>query len=235
MKILARQLDTDTGPLDLLGVDSEHAACVIELKDGPEDEQRFQGIRYYDWVKSNIAWLSKSYKELDTAAEPRLILIAPQFSDNLKRAAKYTTLNQDDLLSLKEYHAFLVDSKEKAVICSDVDVGEAPEAPEIPTIDKKIEYIQSEKVRGALMWAMNDLKTKGTEIRPIKGRGMSGRYKGKRFLRLSTRQQWFVARAQNLEGNWSPQYQIDSEEDWKAFWDKEAKSLSQNYPPIDHD
>jgi hypothetical protein len=162
---------------------------------------------------------------VDSDSEPRLILIAPQFSENLKRAAKYTTLNQDDVLSLKEYHAFVIDGKEKAVLCSDVDIGEAPEPPEIPSIEKKMEYIQSDKVKQTLVWAMNELKSKEIEIRPIKGRGMSGWYKGKRFLRISARQQWFVARAQNLEGIWSPQYQVDSEDDWKVFWEKEAKPI----------
>ena len=129
LKILAEQLRTDSGPLDILALDGEHSICVIELKDAPEDEQLFQGIRYYDWVKSNIAWLEKSYPDVDADSEPRLILIAPQFSDNLKKVAKYTTLNANQASSLKEYHSFLIDGKERAVICSDVEIGEAQEAP----------------------------------------------------------------------------------------------------------
>jgi len=54
-------------PLDILAVDSEGPLCVIELKDNVEDEQLDQGIRYYDWVKSNIAWLSKTFKIVEPA------------------------------------------------------------------------------------------------------------------------------------------------------------------------
>src|SRR5207249_2896569 len=150
------------------------------------------------------------YSDIDADSEPRLILVAPQFSDTLKRVAKYTILNANEVLTLKEYHAFLIDAKEKVVFCSDVEIGEAPEAPEIPSIDAKIDYVQSEKVRVVLKNALSELSGKGVEIKPIRGLTMSGWYEEKRFLRISTRQQWFVARVQSLDGNWSPRYQISS-------------------------
>jgi hypothetical protein len=225
LRVLAEQLRTDSGPLDILALDSEHSICVIELKDAPEDEQLFQGIRYYDWVKSNIAWLAKSYPDVDADSEPRLLLIAPQFSDNLRKVAKYTTLNANQALSLKEYHAFLIDGKERAIICSDVEIGEAPEAPEIPSMEIKIEYIQSEKIRQNLRSALGELEGKGVEVKPIRGHHMTGWYRQKRFLFLSTRQQWFVGRVQSLDGAWSSQYQIASEEQWRTFFDKEVKPI----------
>lgn len=38
MKVLARQLQTDIGRLDILAVDSEGALVIIELKDEIDDE-----------------------------------------------------------------------------------------------------------------------------------------------------------------------------------------------------
>jgi len=231
MRFLERQLQTDSGPLDLLTLDSEKRACVVELKNETEEKQLFQGIRYYDWVKTNIAWLSRVHHDIDASAEPRLILIAPDFPDELRRVAKYTTLNADGALSLKVYHAFAVDDKEKAVICSDVEIGEAPEEPEIPTIEDKVEYIQSDKVKQLLQNTIIELKGKGIEIRPIRGYGMSGFYKEKRFLRLYPRKQWFVGKAMNLDGEWTPNVQIQTEEQWKGFFEKEVKPILE---AIDH-
>jgi hypothetical protein len=222
LKILAQQFPTDSGPLDILAVDSEGSLCVIELKDNVEDEQLDQGIRYYDWVKSNIAWLSKTFKIVEPEQEPRLILVAPGFSDTLKRVARYTTLNTNEVLSLKEYHGIQFENGDKAVICADVEIGEAPKSPEIPTVEKKIDYIQSENVRKLLLTILQELKDKNIEVRPIGGRAMSGRYRGKRFLHLSTRKQWFVGDVQDLNGTWLGQSQISTKEAWEKFYSEKA-------------
>lgn len=225
MKILAEQFPTDSGPLDILAVDSEGSLCVIQLKDNVEDGQLFQGIRYYDWAKSNLAWLSKTSKNIESEQEPRLILVAPAFSDNLKKVAKYTTLNTIEVLSLKEYHGVQLESGDKAVICTDVEIGEAPKSPEIPTIEKKIAYIQSENVRNLLLNILEELKSRNIDVRPIGGRAMTGRYKGKRFLWLSTRQKWFVCDIQDLSGTWLGQSQISTKEAWDKFFNEKASPV----------
>ncbi len=231
MKFLAQQFQTDTGPLDILTVDVEGSLCVIELKDEIEDRQLDQGIKYYDWVKSNIAWLAKTFKDVNPDQEPRLILIAPRFSDALKKVAKYTTLNTDEVLSLKEYRGIQLENGDKAVICTDVEIGEAPTSPEIPTIEKKIEYIQSENIKKLFVNVLEELKSKNIEIRPTGGKGMTGRYKGKRFLWMSPRKQWFVCDVQDLSGTWAGQSRINSNEDWDRFFNNKAipimKSIDQ--------
>jgi RecB family endonuclease NucS len=100
MKILGRQIQTDTGPLDILAVDEDGVLTVIELKNEVDDGQLDQGLRYYDWVRTNIQWLAKNFKEVDADELPRLILIAPSFSENLRKIAKYVNVNLD----LIEYH-----------------------------------------------------------------------------------------------------------------------------------
>lgn len=225
MKVLERQLTIGTGRLDLLSLDDQNTVCVVELKRKSEERQLLQALQYYDWVKANMGWLHKVHSEIDTTSEPRLILIAQNFSDDLKRAAKYTTLNANELLALKQYKAFKIDEKEISVICSDVDIGETPEEREIPSVEAKVSYVQSEKVRALLQNALGSLKSRGFDIRAIGGKAMSGFYKEKRILRLYPRKQWFVGKAMNLDGEWSSSAQIQTEDQWTVFFEKEVKPI----------
>jgi RecB family endonuclease NucS len=85
LRIVAHQHPTDTGALDILGVDSEGTLVVMELKNEASDSQLDQGLRYYDWCRQNLAWIAHAYKEYNINPEnhPRLLLIAPAFTDNL--------------------------------------------------------------------------------------------------------------------------------------------------------
>jgi RecB family endonuclease NucS len=51
MKILGRQIQTDSGPLDILAVDEDGVLTLIELKNEVDDGQLDQGLRYYDWAR----------------------------------------------------------------------------------------------------------------------------------------------------------------------------------------
>lgn len=125
--ILARQLETDTGPLDLLAVDGSNVAVVIELKVEPEDGHLAQGLRYYDWVTTNIGWISKVYPKVNPKGTPRLLLIAPEFTDTVRRIAKY--VNFGDELSapeLIEYTALMLLDGSRGLFCRSLEVGEVP-------------------------------------------------------------------------------------------------------------
>ena len=93
MKVVAHQLGTSTGPLDILAVDEDGTLAVLELKNEVDDREGhlLQGIRYYDWVAENRAWIANAYSDMhiDPQKEARLILVAPGFSPPLKRLAKF--------------------------------------------------------------------------------------------------------------------------------------------------
>lgn len=94
MKVVAHQVATSSGEhLDMLTVDDEGTLAVIELKNEIDEGegQLLQALRYYDWCFENRAWLASAYtnKGIDPHKEPRLILVAPDFSNSLKRLAKY--------------------------------------------------------------------------------------------------------------------------------------------------
>ena len=83
MRVVAHQLATTSGPLDILAVDEDGTLALLELKNEvDEDEDPLtQGLRYYDWVFENRAWIGNIYKELavDPLREPRLLVVAPGF------------------------------------------------------------------------------------------------------------------------------------------------------------
>ncbi len=59
--ILGRQVKSDSGSLDILALDIDGALVVIEVKATEDDGQLDQGLRYYDWVRNNLLFLSHSY------------------------------------------------------------------------------------------------------------------------------------------------------------------------------
>lgn len=220
MKILAHQLPTDSGPLDILALDADGVLTVIELKDEVNDGQLDQGLRYYDWARSNIAWLSRNYKGIDDKQMPRLVLIAPGFSEALRRVAKYTTLNEDELLDLKEYHALQLPNGEKTILSVPVDVGEAPKPLEIPSLEDKLAHIQSQKIRQLLQKCIEQLRKMNIEVKPIGGNKITGWYKGKRFVWMATRQHWFVCSIQGLDGEWTEDFKITTKAEWQKVFSK---------------
>jgi len=214
LKVLAHQFPTDSGPLDILAVDSDGVAVVIELKDEIDDSQLDQGLRYYDWVRSNLAALSKAFSPIDSREEPRLILIAPGFSEDLKRISRYTTLNASGLLELKEYHAIQLPSNEVGILTTDVDIGASPEPPELLSMDEKMKHIQNDKIRELCKQCLDELQSNGVEIRPIRGHWASAWYKGKRFAYIGFRKQFFVFDVEKPDGSWSDRIRVRNKEDW---------------------
>ena len=95
MIFLANQINTrDVGEIDVLAVDKEGILNVIELKIEENDKQLLQGLRYLDWINSNITLVSKVYAtdkkvKIEDNFRPRLVLIAPSFSRNLYTAVKF--------------------------------------------------------------------------------------------------------------------------------------------------
>jgi len=61
------------------------------------------------------------------------MLIAPSFTDTVKRISKYVDVE----LYLIQYHAFEDEKGERGILCNEIDYGQPPVPPEIPTIERK--------------------------------------------------------------------------------------------------
>lgn len=218
-QIIAHQHFTDSGPLDILGV-SEETLVVIELKNKAAQGHLAQGLRYYDWCRQNIAWISQAYSEkfnINRENPPRLILVAPSFTDTVKRIAKYVNIE----LQLFQYYAFENEKGEKGIICTEIDFGQPPEPPQIPTIEKKLEYFQSNSVRKLFEIVLAELQQRGIEAKPLRGLWISFWYKGKRFMTMSPKRNFFVADVLSPEDNWTGRQRIKTRKEWDAIFQSE--------------
>ena len=212
LNLLGRQIKTDSGPLDILAINKEGSLVVIELKVKEEDEQLFQGIRYFDWVKFHIEWIAQAYHgeygyKIDAKTDPSLFLIAPSFSENLKRVARYVDI---DLL-LYEYDIRQI-GNEKKVFCRERNYGEPYEPTEIPTIQGHLSYITDHEIKSLFEKAIEDLKQKGIELEPKKRR-ITLRYKGDIIGRIRCRRSFFYVKIKDNE----ERFNIKSLEDWNNF------------------
>lgn len=224
LQIVSHQLMTDSGPLDILAVDSEGTLVVMELKNEASEGHLDQALRYYDWCRQNVSWISKAYSgktHIDPNASPRVMLIAPAFTETVRRIAKYVDVE----LHLIEYHAFEDEKGERGIICTEIDYGQPPEPPEIPTIEKKLEYFHDGKVRELFKTVLDELRSKQIEVKPIHELWISFWYKGKRFMYMGPKRNFFVADVLTPGGNWSGRRRISNRKEWDVVFQEHIQKF----------
>ncbi len=89
-----RAIDTDLaceigGPIGLLAIDSSNRLVIIDFEAELNDSMLMSAISHFDWLVRNIALLKRMYggHAIDFASRPRVFLVAPRFSEVLRRAA----------------------------------------------------------------------------------------------------------------------------------------------------
>jgi hypothetical protein len=217
MKVVAHQLATPTGPLDILAVDEDGALALLELKNEVDDREEplLQGIRYYDWVTENRAWIANVYKNMriDPQKEPRLILVAPDFSTPLKRLAKFLAVE----VELFRYQAIQLPSGEKSLVVNQDFYDERPDTPRITSIPQSAERIQDQSAKQVYEGCIEDLKARGIELQPRAKDTVSGFHRGKRIIRIYVKNRFFAIRIQSAEGSMSRRIRISNTQDWEQF------------------
>jgi len=80
----------DKTTLDVLCHDSNGQLVIIQLSVQEEDMMLLQGLQSLDYVDKFKSFLKATYNKhkIDDKEKPRLILIAPSFSDAVKRAVE---------------------------------------------------------------------------------------------------------------------------------------------------
>ncbi|MEM3490108.1 MAG: endonuclease NucS [Candidatus Bathyarchaeia archaeon] len=226
LKPINRQFPTDSGPLDLLCVDDDNVLVVIELKNEEDDYQLLQALRYYDYIAEHIYELSHHFSTSGitiSTKDPRLMLVAPSFSDTLKRAAKYLGIEID----LKEYIAVKMPNGEIGLIIRDVEIpGMQPSPP--PTINEKLDRIRDKNLKEVANKILEELKRDGVELRPIHGDWISLFYKNKKLASMACRRTRLVVEIPTQEGKGKKHY-ILKEEDWLKVYHEKLKPLMALY------
>lgn len=217
LRVITHQQQTDTGPLDILGVDADGTLVVIELKNEAAEGHLDQGLRYYDWCRQNIAWIAQAFKDfgINDKALPRLVLIAPSFTETVRQIAKYVAIGVD--LKLYEYQAVENEKKEKGLICREVDFGEPPEPPRIMSLADKAKQFEDPKVKRLWEQVVAELPKQQIEVKPVSGYTVTLWYKGKRFMWMRPRRKWFSADILSPAGGWGGLVNVSTRKDWEKI------------------
>lgn len=148
-----------------------------------------QTMRYYDYVSQNVDKIAKLYSKIKIATdeEPRIILIAPAFSETLRKSAKYVDLKLD----LFEYD-YLSTDHTRGLVCRSVDIETPKEMPARKTVEDHLNYITNEKVRNLCAKTIEKIEGIGEDIEAHGVMHYVGfKYRGRLFARLKTKRNYF--------------------------------------------
>jgi hypothetical protein len=88
---LMDKIHIEKGQLDILCIDSENALTLVDIEIKENDAALFNALKYYDWMATNIETVKQLLKndDIDVTKSPRLILLAPTFSQSLLKMIKH--------------------------------------------------------------------------------------------------------------------------------------------------
>jgi hypothetical protein len=92
MRVIDANIPCDAaGTIELLAIDSKHQLAIIDLDDCPNDGLLLRGLGHFDWIARNLAIFRRMYQSyvINFSAEPRLFLVAPDFSPSLRSATRH--------------------------------------------------------------------------------------------------------------------------------------------------
>jgi hypothetical protein len=92
------------GEIDLLAMSRSSQLTIIDADTTVNDGLLLRGMGHFDWVVRNMPNLKRMYREhaLNFSLQPRLVLLAPQFSLLLQSVARQITCPQIQWI---RYHA----------------------------------------------------------------------------------------------------------------------------------
>lgn len=81
------------GSIDLIALDRQDQLCIINVDVAQNDASFLRGIAFYDWFVRNIPIVRRMYqgRVINFSAQPRVFLVAPEFSPLLQCVAQCHT------------------------------------------------------------------------------------------------------------------------------------------------
>jgi hypothetical protein len=91
VKGFKKNVSTPVGKIDILAKDIIGRIVIVEIDADHENDLLFNAIDHFDWALNHMEELIKEYKdeELDPTLAPRIILLAPSYSEKFIRRASY--------------------------------------------------------------------------------------------------------------------------------------------------
>ena len=213
LKLISHQVRTGAGIIDILCSDADNRLTVIELKAKESDRVLLQALTYHDWVNENALAIKEMFskaRDVDVNKSPRLILVAPRFSEDLMKAVKYI----EPQIDLVEWAYLKSPSGEKGLYCRPVEVEELERIADPPTIQDHINYIIDEDLRTLFKNTIERIKSigKGIEVTPTKFR-LAFKYRGRNFAILRRRRNFFRIETKSESGEWERSDDIETQKD----------------------
>ena len=94
----------NAGNIELLALDSANQLAIIDVDDSPSDALLLRGIGQFDWIVRNIPNVRRMFpgQTINFSLQPRLFLVAPEFSPLSQCVTRHVTSPQIHCL---KYHA----------------------------------------------------------------------------------------------------------------------------------
>lgn len=150
--------------------------------------------------------------------QPIVVVIAEKITDVMKEACIGLPNVQ-----FREFETFVREDAGniRAYLFEPLDLAEEPQKEIGEGVKEKIKAIKDENVKSLFKQALTQLKENKCTIKPIHGRWLSVRFRGKkRFMYLAARNKWFVCSIQKANKEWTKHLQVRTWKDWEAIFSK---------------
>jgi hypothetical protein len=105
MKAIDANIPCETsGSIEILALDGKNQLAIIDLADHLDDGLLLRGIDHFDWIVRNAPNVRRMYQSqvINFSLQPRLFLVAPEFSPLFRSVTHHITSLQINCL---KYHA----------------------------------------------------------------------------------------------------------------------------------
>jgi hypothetical protein len=109
MRLIDRNIPSESsGSIELLALDCTNQLSIIDLDTSPNDALLVRGLGHFDWIVRNHSIVKRMYPEqpIDFSLQPRLILVAPEFSPLLRSVVRLIAVPR---IHCMKYHAVGMD------------------------------------------------------------------------------------------------------------------------------
>lgn len=212
------------GRLDVLAMDENKRLVVIELKMREDDYMLMQTLEYLDYINKNKDRIADFYSkqrnvEIEKDVAPRIILIAPSFSETLKKAIVYIDETYSvDLFTFR--YLKVVDTGKCAPLFLPVEIMAREEYIEPITIDDHINYITNPEVREVCKTVKTMIENIGDVTCVPRAYWLTFFCGGRRFATIQTRRNFFDVYACIPQKGW---------DDWDYISVRKKEDFTQEF------
>lgn len=163
LELLKHEYMSGKGILDFLCVDSGGRLVIVEIKLHEDENVLFQALRYYSDIDKDRYLIARVFAdhEIDPDQNPRVVLVAERFSDDIRRLSALVVPE----IELLEYTVLIEPGGSKGICYHPVSPPVVTTPPSEPkTMSDLIQYLTNEGLKPTLEKMRVDIKNIGRGI-----------------------------------------------------------------------